>query len=113
MDDFLLLTRTRWPLRRGIARLVELFDLSGFDRHPDKTQTGWMEKGFDWLGIWFGPEGLALAPCALNNHRERCLRLFEQARRNGMSERDIRLRVQTYETRWERWADGMLLAARY
>lgn len=30
-----------------------------------------------------------------------------------MSERDIRLRVQANEARWKRWADGMLLAARY
>ncbi|WP_341533681.1 reverse transcriptase domain-containing protein, partial [Serratia marcescens] len=50
MDDFLLLTRTRWQLRRGIARLADFFDLSGFERHPDKTQTGRLEKGFDWLG---------------------------------------------------------------
>lgn len=111
MDDFLLLTRSRWPLRRGIARLAEFFDLSGFERHPDKTQTGRVEKGFDWLGIWFGPEGAAIAPRALNNHRERRLRLFEQARRSGMSENDIRLRVQAYETRLKRWADSMLLAA--
>lgn len=37
MDDFLLLNRTRWQLRRGISRLAEFFDLSGFERHPEKT----------------------------------------------------------------------------
>lgn len=57
MDDFLLLTGTRWQLKRSISRLAEFFDIGGFIRHPDKTQTGRTEKGFDWLGIWYGPEG--------------------------------------------------------
>ncbi|WP_217480779.1 reverse transcriptase domain-containing protein [Enterobacter chuandaensis] len=113
MDDFLLLTRTRWQLRRSITRLGEFFDLSGFARHPDKTQTGRVEKGFDWLGVWFGAKGPTIAPRALNNHRERSLRLFEQAQRRGMSEKYALSRVQAYDDRWQRWADGMLLAARY
>jgi len=112
MDDFLLLTRTRWQLRRGIARLAEFFDLSGFEHHPEKTQTGRVEKGFDWLGVWFGADGTTLSPRALNNHRERRARLFGQAWLRGMSESETLLRVQAYEARWQRWADGMLLAAR-
>lgn len=87
MDDFLLFTRTRWQLRRGIARLAEFFDLSGFERHPDKTRTGRIRNGFDWLGVWFGPEGAAIAPRALNNHRERRARLYEQARQGAPPER--------------------------
>jgi len=51
MDDFLLFTRTHWQLRRGISRLANYFNLSGFVRHPDKTQTGKIDRGFDWMGI--------------------------------------------------------------
>ncbi|ECF7068464.1 hypothetical protein XS74_22935 [Salmonella enterica subsp. enterica] len=51
MDDFLLFTRTRWQLRRGIQMLAFFFDLGGFEIHPDKSQTGRLEKGFDWLGL--------------------------------------------------------------
>lgn len=58
MDDFLLLTRTRWQLRRGIAQLAQFLELSGFERHPGKTQTGRLENGFDWLGFWFRPDGV-------------------------------------------------------
>ncbi|MBS1204912.1 MAG: transposase [Proteobacteria bacterium] len=61
MDDFLLLTRLRWQLRQGIARLAEYFDTGGFERHPDKTQTGRVCSGFDWLGIWFGSAGVSIA----------------------------------------------------
>lgn len=112
MDDFLLLTRTRWQLRRGIARLAEFFDLSGFERHPDKTQTGRIRHGFDWLGVWFGPEGPAIAPRAVNNHRERRARLFEQARRRGMTAEAASERVRAYDARWTIWAEGMLAACR-
>jgi hypothetical protein len=83
MDDFLLLAPRRWPLRRAIRQLHGFLQPGGFELHPDKTQLGRLEKGFDWLGLWFSPEGTTIAPRALNNHRERCLRLYEQARRRG------------------------------
>ncbi|WP_261161852.1 reverse transcriptase domain-containing protein [Serratia fonticola] len=108
MDDFLLLTRTRWQLRRGIGTLASYFDYGGFERHPDKTQTGRVEKGFDWLGIWFGPEGTTLSPRALNNHRDRRLRLYERARTQGASHQEALVRVQVYEARWTTWAQGLI-----
>ncbi|GME48275.1 hypothetical protein ACJ2_45030 [Pantoea sp. QMID2] len=112
MDDFLLLTRTRWQLRRGLARLADYFDTGGFERHPDKTQTGRIRHGFDWLGIGFGPEGPAIAPRAVNNHRGRRARLFEQSRRRGMTDEAASERVRAYDARWTAWAEGMLAACR-
>jgi hypothetical protein len=112
IDDFLLFTRTRWQLRRGIARLAAFFDLSGFERHPDKTQTGRIQNGFDWLGVWFTPDGPAIAPRALNNHRERRARLYEQARWRGTSHEEATMRVRAYDERWTLWAEGMLAACR-
>lgn len=108
MDDFLLLTRTRWPLRRGIARLAGYFGTGGFERHPDKTQTGRLQNGFDWLGVWFTDNRPAIALRALNNHRERRVRLYEQARRRGMTHEEASERVRAYGSRWNRWADGLL-----
>ncbi|MGT3828534.1 reverse transcriptase domain-containing protein [Enterobacter kobei] len=107
MDDFLLLTSTRWQLKRCISRLAEFFDMGGFTRHPEKTQTGRLEKGFDWLGIWYGPQGPTIAPRALQNHRERSIRLFEQARRQGKSISESQARVNAYEIRWQLWAKGL------
>ncbi|EKY9498812.1 hypothetical protein RD136_004582 [Salmonella enterica] len=59
MDDFLLLTHTRWQLRRCIAELNESLDVSGFEQHPEKTFTGRVTRGFDWPGAWYeaGPPG--------------------------------------------------------
>uniref|UniRef100_UPI0035C6B780 reverse transcriptase domain-containing protein n=1 Tax=Serratia quinivorans TaxID=137545 RepID=UPI0035C6B780 len=108
MDDFLLFTRTRWQLRRSVKRLHEFFDLGGFETHPDKTQLGRIAQGFDWLGVWFTPTGSTIAPRALENHRARRARLYEQACRQGLSSTETELRVRTYEARWILWAERML-----
>lgn len=114
MDDFLFLSARRWPLRRAVRRLHDYFEDTGFECHPDKTQVGRIERGFDWLGVWFdatGPTGIA--PRAKENHRARRLRLEEQARRCGLSEEAVRLRVQQYEARWKKWAERQLASALY
>ena len=96
MDDFLFLSQRRWPVRRAISRLHQYFDDTGFECHPDKTTVGRVEKGFDWLGVWFDERGpVGIAPRALENHRTRCLRLEEQARRCGLSEERIQAWVQS------------------
>lgn len=111
MDDFLFFTRTRHQLRACIKALYTFFDDGGFERHPDKTQTGRTGAGFDWLGIWFGSEGPAIAPRAEENRRVRRGQLYERARRQGLSEAEAERRVQAYEARWNTWAQGMLKAA--
>ncbi|MDK2376799.1 reverse transcriptase domain-containing protein [Serratia fonticola] len=95
MDDFIFFTKTRWHLRKAIKRLHEFFDLGGFETHPDKTQLGRIEHGFDWLGLWYSPLGSRIAPSATENHRERIARLYDQARRRKLSkaETEIRARV--------------------
>ncbi|BEO41520.1 hypothetical protein SMQE13_08710 [Serratia marcescens] len=108
MDDFLLLSQTRWALRRAIRRLHQFMQPQGFTMHPDKTQLERLANGFDWLGIWFGPEGSGIAPRALNNHRLRRLRLYEQARHRGLSESAARERVRAYEVRWNKWAQRLV-----
>lgn len=112
MDDFIFLSERRWAVRRARSRLHDYFDLGGFEVHPDKTQVGKIEKGFDWLGVWFTEEGATgIAPRALENHRQRRLRLEEQARRRKLPEAEIAERVQRYERRWRVWAAGQLRSA--
>ncbi|MGP3049474.1 reverse transcriptase domain-containing protein [Serratia ureilytica] len=74
MDDFIFFTQTRWHLRKAITSLHEFFDLGGFEAHPDKTQLGKIERGFDWLGAWYSPMGPWVAPRALESHGARVAR---------------------------------------
>lgn len=101
MDDFLFLSPRRWPVRRAIRRLHDYFDDTGFMCHPEKTYTGRVSQGFDWLGVWFDEKGpTGIAPRAWENHRTHCLRLEEQSRRRRLREAETRQRVQQYEARW-------------
>ncbi len=93
MDDFLLLTRSRWPLRHGVKQLHEFLNLGGFETHPDKTQLGRIEHGFDWLGVWFSAAEPTIAPRAIANYHATRLRLYEQARRRGLSAAATNARV--------------------
>ncbi|MBH3000329.1 transposase [Serratia marcescens] len=109
MDDFMVLTRTRWRLRQCVAQLNDYFDMRGFEPHPDKTFIGRTARGFDWLGAVFNEHGAAgLAPRSITRHRERCLRLYEQACRLGLSHSEAMLKVQTYRERWGLWASRLL-----
>jgi RNA-directed DNA polymerase len=109
MDDFLLLTRTRWHLRKAIRELNTFFDWSGFEKHPEKTQMGRIERGFDWLGVWLQPgRAAAIAPRAHTNHRERRARLYERVRASGLPEAAVQARMRAYDERWTLWAERLL-----
>ncbi len=61
MDDILVLTPSRWKLRRAVKAVNEMLARLGLDMHPDKTFVGRIEKGFDFLGYNFEPDGLCVA----------------------------------------------------
>ncbi len=48
------------------------------EKHPDKTFIGRIEKGFDFLGDHFGPDGLSVATKTVENFVARAIRLYEQ-----------------------------------
>lgn len=117
MDDIIILANTRWQLRKHTKRLMQWFSEYGFEAHPDKTQIGRTEKGFDWMGAWLTSDGVTdIAPRAKANHREKVRRLYEQLARSPMWKRkrvapQVHARVSTYRKRWNIWAGGVLVAA--
>ncbi|EJN6713335.1 hypothetical protein NQN45_004200 [Vibrio vulnificus] len=80
MDDFVILTKTRWHLRKAVKRLNQFFNIYGFKQHPDKTFIGRIDKGFDWMGFQFTRDGIVdIAPRSLKKILENIQRLYEQA----------------------------------
>lgn len=114
MDDVIILANTRWQLRKHTKRLMQWFGEYGFEAHPDKTQIGRTEKGFDWMGAWLTHEGVTdIAPRAKANHREKVRRLYEQLARLPNWKRKsaapkVHARVSTYRKRWHIWAASIL-----
>ncbi|ENJ5949397.1 hypothetical protein AB1Z03_004798 [Salmonella enterica] len=102
MDDFLILSPTRWHLRRAVRMLNRHFAQAGFEQHPDKTFIGRVEKGFDWMGFWFTEKGCdGVAPRALQNFKDRLRRLYERVRQWP---EDLRhRRMAGYVLEWYRW----------
>ena len=55
MDDFIVLTTTRWKLKQAVNQRLNALKL---EKHPDKTFIGRTDKGFDFLGYHVSPQGL-------------------------------------------------------
>ncbi|WP_258089462.1 reverse transcriptase domain-containing protein [Serratia liquefaciens] len=107
MDDVVIMTKTRWSLRRHVKALNGHFEKLGFHQHPDKTFIGLLAKGFDWMGAQLGCAGLlGIAPRALTNHWTKVWRLYEQTRSLPATERARR--VSDYLRRWQIWGRGGL-----
>ena len=48
---------TVWKFKKAVLVLNETFSELKLQKHPDKTLMGRIEKGFDFLGYHFGPQG--------------------------------------------------------
>jgi hypothetical protein len=78
MDDWVVLTKTQWALRRVIQQVNTPLDNLKLENHPDKTFIGRIDRGFDFLGYRFVAEGLRLAAQTKQRFVERATRLYEQ-----------------------------------
>ena len=99
MDDILVLSPTRWKLRRAVRIVNGRLTATGLEKHPDKTFIGRIEKGFDFLGYYFSRGKLRLAVKTVRNFVARFHRLYEQQR--TVPEGTVRL--GKYVTRWLHW----------
>ena len=95
MDDWVVLARTRWALRRAIKATHRVMGDLKVDLHPDKTFIGRVAKGFDFLGYLFSHRGLAVAVVTVKRYMERVRRLYEQ---NATASR-----IDEYARRWFIW----------
>ena len=70
------------------------------EKRPDKTFIGRIERGFDFLGYHFGPEGLFVAKKTIERYVERAIRLYGQEPGAAFASTRLGLYVQ----HWIRWA---------
>ena len=99
MDDILILAPTRWKLRKAVLALNETFNELRLEKHPDKTSMGRTQRGFDFLGYHFGPNGISLAEKTVANFMTKALRLYEQEPGEPCGSS----RLGEYLHRWVRW----------
>jgi len=104
MDDVLILAPTRWKLKRAIRVLNQTFNELKLEKNPEKTSIGRIEKGFDFLGYHFSPEGLSIAEKTIEKFLVRAVRLYEQEREEPCGSSRLGLHV----LRWGRWIRGIV-----
>jgi hypothetical protein len=95
MDDWVILAPTRWKLRRAIKAVNEVMNDLQVEQHPDKTFIGRIARGFDFLGYWFSPTGLAVAKKTIERMLDKVSRLYEQGADDNC--------VEEYVRRWGIW----------
>ncbi|WP_050567161.1 reverse transcriptase domain-containing protein [Vibrio owensii] len=97
MDDFLMFSQTRWPIRRAIKRLHKTLTHWDLTLHPEKTYIGRTSKGFDWMGFqWQGGQWQGASPRSLEKsyQKRRALVTFYGA---------DSARVAEYDKHYQRW----------
>ena len=99
MDDILVLAPTRWKLRKAVTVVNQVLASLNLEKHPDKTFIGRIERGFEFLGYHFSPEGLCVARKTVENFVARACRLYEHEREKRTSSSALGMYVQ----RWIRW----------
>ncbi len=81
MDDWIVLTKSRWKLRGAVKACNEVLETLKIEKHPFKTFIGRVAHGFDFVGYRFTTEsarGVEVAWQTLSNHLEKVVRLYEQ-----------------------------------
>jgi RNA-directed DNA polymerase len=101
VDDILILAPTRWKLKAAIRVLNQTFNELKLEKHTDKTSMGRTEKGFDFLGYQFSPEGLTHAQKTIDNFIAKALRLYKQEPPHRRMKR-----LGDYTQRWLQWCIG-------
>jgi hypothetical protein len=101
MDDWVVLSPTRWKLRKAIKVANQVLERLKVEKHPDKTFVGRIDRGFDFMGYHYtsrSHRGLEVASKTIENYVARIARLYEQ----GASLE----RIGTYIRNWWRWANS-------
>ena len=78
MDDICLQVPTRSKLRRAIKKLNAVFTTLKITKHPDKTEMGRVERGFDFLGYHYSSDGLSVAKVTFERCSAKIAVLYEQ-----------------------------------
>ena len=100
MDDWVVLAPTRWKLRAAIRAVNQVMVALRVRQHPDKTSSGRIQRGFDFLGYHFSATGMAVARQTYERCAARMTRLYEQGAAIS--------RIGVYVRRWERWVKAGL-----
>lgn len=85
MDDIIIITKTRWKLRRAIGVVQRHFEQLGLSSHPQKTFMGrlghgCLAHGISFLGYLITASEVRLSSETLRRHHVKARQLYEQCK---------------------------------
>ena len=96
MDDFLILSKTRWQLRKAIKKVHEIVNSLGVKLHEKKRYIGKINKqGIDFWGYRINNGKVSPSAESLHRVAANIRRLYE----NGADRNRLRLYIE----RWSRY----------
>ena len=102
MNDWIILTKTRWECRRLVKNMHVVMHMLKYKLAKDKTFIGRITKGFDFLGYYFNQNGLiGLASKTIRNFIEKTAKLYEQNASNDRIGRYINRLVSWSRIKFE------------
>ena len=99
MDEIIVLSPSRWKLRKAIKTVNQHFEKLKLKQHPDKTTIGRINNGFDFLGYQFGQEKITVSKRTLQNHIRRITQLYEQKKHLP----NWKMLFDDYRQHWVTW----------
>ncbi len=104
MDDILILSKTRWKLRKAIKVLRQEVSNLDLKLSYEKTQVGRIEEGFDFLGFRITPEGIIPSRKTINSF---LLKVYQICKKE-FSLQNFKARLEKYFNHWKQWVVMML-----
>jgi RNA-directed DNA polymerase len=99
VDDIIVLSPSRWKLRKAIRTVNQHFEKLKLKQHPDKTDIGRISNGFDFLGYQFGQEKITVSKRTVQNHIRRITQLYEQKKHLP----NWQMLLDDYRQHWVTW----------
>ncbi|WP_252731868.1 reverse transcriptase domain-containing protein [Paraglaciecola arctica] len=99
MDDIIVLSSSRWKLRKAIKIVNQHFEKLQLKQHPDKTTIGRITNGFDFLGYQIGQEKITVSNRTFKNHIRRLSQLYEQKKHLP----NWKMLLDDYRQHWLKW----------
>ena len=98
MDDWVVLSPTRWKLRKAVPIVNQTLTELKVRQHPEKTFVGRINRGFDFLGYAISLNGLKPARKTVKKFAERLCQLYEQGA--------DACRIGQYIRHWWKWLNA-------
>ena len=79
MDDYVILRKTRWKLRKAMAKIQVILKTLRCRVHPKKRFTGNTKRWFNLFVYWLQPDRkLRASNVSINRFHNKLCRLYEQ-----------------------------------